>query len=130
MIYDCLFLCGLCALGGYKYILKNKSNLLAFRVLSSAYRVKNKEEVLEKTKPIHRALPGNPRRVERVHLKKQSQFAGGQIGVNSYMKGDYGIKQGQRAQENKAKQTQSRLAPSNVVGLKNQILTFALAHFV
>ena len=39
--------------------------------------------LLEKTKPIRRALPGNPKletrnskRVERVHLKKQSQYAG------------------------------------------------------
>ena len=32
----------------------------------------------------------NPEFLRRGYLKKQSQFAGSQIGVNSYMKGKYG----------------------------------------
>jgi len=32
----------------------------------------------EKTKPIYRPLDGNPKHVERVRLKKQSQFPEGQ----------------------------------------------------
>ena len=32
----------------------------------------------------------NPEFLRRGYLKKQSQFAGGQIGVNSYLKGKYG----------------------------------------
>jgi len=35
-------------------------------------------------------------------LKKQSQFSGGQIGANSYLKGNYGNKPACRAQKNKA----------------------------
>ena len=35
-------------------------------------------------------------------LKKQSQFAGGQIGVNSYLKGDYGKITASEVRENKA----------------------------
>jgi hypothetical protein len=35
-------------------------------------------------------------------LKKQSQFAGGQIGVKSYLKGDYGKISLIGARENKA----------------------------
>jgi hypothetical protein len=36
-------------------------------------------------------------------LKKQSQFADEQIGVNSYMKGYYGNNPAGRAEKNKAK---------------------------
>jgi hypothetical protein len=32
----------------------------------------------------------DPKQFERVNLKKQTQFAGGTIGVSSYMKGYYG----------------------------------------
>ena len=37
--------------------------------------------------PKYEAL--NPKQVERIHLKKQSQFSGEQISVKSYMKGYY-----------------------------------------
>jgi len=40
-------------------------------------------------------------------LKKQSQFAGGQIGVRSYLKGDYDNITACGARKNKAKQSQS-----------------------
>jgi hypothetical protein len=39
-------------------------------------------------------------------LKKQSQFAGGVYGTNSYMKGTYGNKPPCRAEKNKANQSQ------------------------
>jgi len=38
----------------------------------------------------------------KTNLKKQSQFVNGQIGVTSYMKGDYGNKPPFWAQKNKA----------------------------
>jgi hypothetical protein len=49
-------------------------------------------------------------------LKKQSQFAGGQISVNSYMKEDYEIFSGLTTPKNKANQTQFRLAPRPALG--------------
>jgi len=49
-------------------------------------------------------------------LKKQSQFAGGQIGVKLYMKGDYDRKPPCGIQKNKAKQTHFRLAPRPALG--------------
>ena len=59
-------------------------------------------------------------RTAKTNLKKQSQFAGEQIGVNSFLKGNYGKIPLCGAQENKAKQTQSQLARSTAVGLKKQ----------
>jgi len=43
------------------------------------------------------------------NLKKQSQFAAGQIGAYSYMKGTYGNKPACGARKNKPKQTQYRM---------------------
>jgi len=57
----------------------------------------------------------NPKRVERVHLKKQTQFTAGQIGVKSYMKGYYGNKPACGAEKNKAKQSQFH-APEQTKG--------------
>jgi hypothetical protein len=54
------------------------------------------------------------------HLKKQSQFAAGQIYVITYMKRTYGNMQPNGAHKNKAKQTQFLLAPSTAGGLKKQ----------
>ena len=48
-------------------------------------------------------------RIAKRSLKKQSQFAGGQIGVNPYLKGDYGNTLPFGAQKNKAKQTRPEL---------------------
>jgi hypothetical protein len=54
----------------------------------------------QKTKPICRALAGNPKseylnpkqwNLTEPKLKKQSQFADEQINVTSYLKGSYGI---------------------------------------
>jgi len=42
------------------------------------------------------------KRVERVHLKKQSQFAPARMGAKSYVKGEYGKKPARGAEENKA----------------------------
>jgi len=41
-------------------------------------------------------------------LKKQSQFAGGQIGVKSYLKGNYGNKPVLRRQKTKPIQSQTK----------------------
>jgi len=41
------------------------------------------------------------------NLKKQSQFAGGRNGVNSFLKGNYGNISILGARKNKAKQSQS-----------------------
>jgi len=43
---------------------------------------------------------------DSVCLKKQSQFAGGQIGVSPYLKADYDIIPGVGDEKNKAKQSQ------------------------
>jgi len=43
------------------------------------------------------------------NLKKQSQFAAGQIGAYSYMKGTYGNKPACGARKNKPKQSQYRM---------------------
>jgi hypothetical protein len=48
-------------------------------------------------------------RSARTNLKKQSQFAAGQIGAYSYMKGTYGNKSACGARKNKAKQSQYRM---------------------
>jgi hypothetical protein len=45
------------------------------------------------------------------YLKKQSQFAGGHIGVNFALKGSYGYMSASWARKNKPNQTQSWLAP-------------------
>jgi hypothetical protein len=73
---------------------------------------------VEKTKPKpafgRKSEARNPKRVERVRLKKQSQFAAGQIGVKSYMKGYYGNKPACGAEKNKANQAcpeQRRMEP-------------------
>ena len=42
----------------------------------------------------------------KTNLKKQSQFASGQIGVKSYLKGVYGNIAAWEARKNKAKQSQ------------------------
>jgi len=53
-------------------------------------------------------LLGNPYglRIAKRNLKKQSQFADGQNGVNSFQKGDYGDNPPCGARKNKAKQSQ------------------------
>jgi hypothetical protein len=57
---------------------------------------KDDERLFQKTKPISRALPGNPKseylnpkRIDGCVLKKQTQFFESKIGANSYLKGDY-----------------------------------------
>jgi len=50
------------------------------------------------------------------YLKKQSQFARGQIGVKYYMKGDYEEFHALRRRKNKAKQSQFQLAPCTAEG--------------
>jgi hypothetical protein len=69
------------------------------------------ENKVEKTKPIlgkgkSKKAKGkmrvNPEFLRRCYLKKQSQFAGGQIGVNSYLKGNYGNMPVFGLQKNKA----------------------------
>ena len=52
-------------------------------------------------------------------LKKQSQFAGGRIGVKSYVKGEYGKIPDSGAGENKAKQSQSH-APALTKGVEKE----------
>ena len=68
---------------------------------------------VEKTKPITRPLGGNPKseylnpkRVERVHLKKQSQNFKGQNDVKSILTMVYGDFDEPDRRKNKAKQTQ------------------------
>jgi hypothetical protein len=58
--------------------------------------------MFEKTKPICRPSAGNPKRVERAGLKKQSQFVPGQNEARSYEKGAYGIESAAGGEENKA----------------------------
>ena len=48
----------------------------------------------------------NPKRVEKVHLKKQTQFLKGQNDVKSVLTMDYGEFDGPGQRENKAKQSQ------------------------
>jgi len=48
----------------------------------------------------------NPKRVEMVHLKKQSQFAPELMGTTSFMQGAYGNNPAGGDEENKAKQSQ------------------------
>jgi len=50
----------------------------------------------------------NPEFLRRGYLKKQSQFAGGQIGVNSYLKGKYGNMAVCGTRKTKPKQSQSK----------------------
>ena len=45
-------------------------------------------------------------KMKKRNLKKQSQFLPGQIGVTSFVKGDYGNKPACGAEENKANQSQ------------------------
>jgi hypothetical protein len=59
--------------------------------------------------------------VVEVNLKKQSQFVGGQIGVNSYLKGHYGKMTPIWTRKNKAKQTQFYLAPRFIWGLESEL---------
>jgi hypothetical protein len=47
----------------------------------------------------------------KTKLKKQSQFVPDQIDSKSFLLGVYGNKPARQAEKNKAKQTQSRLAP-------------------
>ena len=54
----------------------------------------------------------NPKRVEMVHLKKQSQYTPEQMGVTSLMKGDYNNKPGGGCDENKANRSQSQALES------------------
>jgi hypothetical protein len=55
------------------------------------------------------------------NLKKQSQFEPGLVGATSYLKGDYDRIPLRGAQENKAKQSQFRLAPRPVPGVTKLI---------
>jgi hypothetical protein len=72
-------------------------------------------EKQSQTKPIYQPSAGNTkneaRNTKQLHitepkLKKQSQFAGRQIGVRFYLKGTYGNIPPCRARKNKAKQSQ------------------------
>jgi hypothetical protein len=54
-------------------------------------------------------------------LKKQSQFAFGQIGVRSYLKGHYDKIPLCGSRKNKANQSQSYLAPSTAGDLKTNL---------
>jgi len=70
----------------------------------------------EKTNPIQTQYYLAPRFIWGLkgYLKKQSQFANGQIGVKYYMKGYYGNMSPWRARKNKAKQAcpeRSRMEP-------------------
>jgi len=47
-------------------------------------------------------------------LKKQTQFAGEQIGANSYLKGDYDNKLASGARKNKANSKPIKLVPSTL----------------
>ena len=97
----------------------------------SVYYKKNNMEILWKgsqekqsqTKPISRPVAGNPkseylnpkrRHVIDTFLKKQSQFAGEQIGVKSYLKGCYGNNPPCGLQKNKANQSQFRVESGSV----------------
>jgi len=54
------------------------------------------------------------------NLKKQSQFAGGQIGATSYLKGIYGNKPACGAAKNKANSKPILFSPQIFRGLKNE----------
>ena len=62
----------------------------------------------EKTKPIkakRRPPAGNPKQVERIRLKKQSQFADGHekvMAVKTMIYGDYNLPDGVKTKPNKA----------------------------
>jgi len=62
----------------------------------------------QKNKPKQTQLPLAPSTAGglNTNLKKQSQFAPGLIGVKFYLKGDYDEKPVERAEKNKAKQSQ------------------------
>ena len=57
----------------------------------------------------------NPKQVEMVHLKKQSQFAPELMGTTSFMQGAYGNNPAGGAEENKAKQSQFQTPESDSV---------------